>query len=490
MVFQVGIVFRKCAAELCYPLYLIFSKSISSMKVPSIWKSANVMPLFKGGTHSTPSNYRPISLTSVCSKTLERIITSQLYSYLDSNNLLSVSQYGFRSGLSVADQLLYTYDYVSFHLDQGSDVDVLLFDYSKAFDVVNHQVLISKLFLIGIRNPLLGWIKDFLTSRSMQVVVHRSSSHVSDVPSGVPQGSVLGPLLFLIYINHITANLHCKSVLFADDLKLYLASPSTKSAAFDAVWSLQNDVTLLYHKSLSWGLSFSVSKCACIHFSRHTHAPVHDYLLGNHPIPHKEYVRDLGVLVDSTLKFHLHIHEICCKANGVANNILRGTLCRSPSFMYQIFVTHVRPIIDFSSVVWNTGYLGDLRMLESVQRKWTKKVEGFADLPYSERLSRLNLFSIKGRLLRADLIQVWKIMSGASPQLSGLFLRANQGRTRGHSLKIFVPHHSTDIRGRFFSVRVIGIWNSLPEVVVSAQSIQSFKRLLGQFLGNRLFEYC
>ena len=133
--------------------------------------------------------------------------------------------------------------------------------------------------------------------------------------------------------------------------------------------------------------------------------------------------------------------------------------------------------------MWNTGYLGDLRMLESVQRRWTKKVVGFADLPYSERLARLNLFSIKGRLLRADLIQVWKILSGLSPQLSGLFSRATLCRTRGHSLKIFVPHHSTDIRARFFSIRVINTWNSLPESVVSARSLQSFKRLLEQFLG-------
>ena len=141
-------------------------------------------------------------------------------------------------------------------------------------------------------------------------------------------------------------------------------------------------------------------------------------------------------------------------------------------------------------VVWNTGYLSDLHMLESVQRRWTKKVEGLADLPYSERLSRLKLYSIKGRLLRADLIQVWKIMSGLSPRLDGLFSRVGIGRTRGHSLKIFVPHHSTDVRGCFFLLLIISTWNSLPDIVVAAKSIQSFKHLLEQFLGQRLYEYC
>ena len=190
--------------------------------------------------------------------------------------MLSISQFGFHSGLSVSDQLLLTYVYVSFHLDRGSDVDVLHFDYSKAFDVVNHQVLMSELYLIGIRDPLLGWIRDFLTNRKMQVVVHHSSSYVSDVPSGVPQGSVLGPLLLLIYINHITAGLQNKSVLFADDLKSYLAVPSKKPNNYEAIVSLQTDITLLYHRSLSWGLSFSVNKCACIHFSGYNPSP--DYV--------------------------------------------------------------------------------------------------------------------------------------------------------------------------------------------------------------------
>ena len=174
----------------------------------------------------------------------------------------------------------------------------------------------------------------------------------------------------------------------------------------------------------------------------------------------------------------------------------------SATFLEAPYADHLHSCIRFLShmfaqlsilvvyIVWNTGYLGELRMLESVQRRWTKKVEGFADLPYSERLSRLKLFSIKGRLLRADLIQVWKILSGLSPQLNGIFSRADFSRKRGHNLKICVPHHSTDVRGRFFSLRVISTWNSLPEIVVSAQSIQSFKYLLEQFLGHRLYEYC
>ena len=129
-------------------------------------------------------------------------------------------------------------------------------------------------------------------------------------------------------------------------------------------------------------------------------------------------------------------------------------------------------------------------MLESVQRRWTKKIVGYAGFAYSVRLSTLNLFSIKGRLLRADMILVWKIMTGLCPCLCDMFEKVTHGRTRGHSKKIFMLHHSTEVRSRFFSVRVIDLWNSLPEEVVSAQSVQAFKRLLAHCLGPRLYEFC
>ena len=157
------------------------------MKVPVEWKSANVLPLFKSGVHSNPANYRPISLTCICSKSLERIIVSNLYAYLNDNELISPHQYGFRAGLSVIDQLLYAYDYVSLHLDSGHAVDVLYFDYRKAFDLINHRILLNKLASIGVSNPLLGWLADFLVGRKMKVVVHGSSSGNIDVLSGVPE---------------------------------------------------------------------------------------------------------------------------------------------------------------------------------------------------------------------------------------------------------------------------------------------------------------
>ena len=152
------------------------------------------------------------------------------------------------------------------------------------------------------------------------------------------------------------------------------------------------------------------------------------------------------------------------KAAGIANNLLKATLCRSVDFMTTIFKTHIRPILEFGSPVWHTGYLGDMKLLESVQRRWTKQVDGLQDYSYAQRLRHLNLYS--GRLIRADLIKYWKILHGHSPIVpTDLFTMSPATNTRGHKFKLLKPHASLDCRRKFFSVRGIDAWNSLPESI-------------------------
>lgn len=254
---------------------------------------------------------------------------------------------------------------------------------------------------------------------------------------------------------------------------------------------LQNDINLLHETSCSWGLSFSVGKCVRMNFCRNFHnAPIPlPYFIDDQPIKDVDNHRDLGVRVDASLKFHLHVREIAGKAGGICFTILKGTLCRSPEFMKSVFISHVRPILDYASVAWFTGYSGDIKLLEDVQRRWTKRINGLQDLSYGERLANLSLYSIKGRLIRADLIMVFKILKGYCPHLEHLFVRNTCRNTRGHSLKLFLPRHNTDIRARFFSVRVVDIWNSLPEYAVSSESIPSFKSKLHSALGQILYDF-
>ena len=190
--------------------------------VPGIWSKLLVVPIFEAKSHMNPLNYRPVSLTLVCCKSMERMVVAWLTKYLESNDILSPHQYGFRSSRSTEDQLLLTYDDVWRWIDEGYVANVVMIDLSKAFDVVSHAVLLSKLESLGISGSLLAWISAFLSGRVMSVCASGCTSSPVDVTSGFPQGSVIGPLLFLIYINHISSGLLCKFKAFADNYKLYL----------------------------------------------------------------------------------------------------------------------------------------------------------------------------------------------------------------------------------------------------------------------------
>ena len=483
---------RECASVLAYPLHKLFTLSMNSSTLPAIWKVSNVSPIFKKGSRSDPLNYRPISLTSVSCKAMERLVAKQLYSFLEEHLILDDSQYGFRPKRSVIDQLILTYDYISYWYDLGMVVDLLLFDFAKAFDRVNHRVLLDKLYSIGIRGALLEWIRSFLCGRLMQVSIDGVLSSSKPVLSGVPQGSVLGPVLFIIFINHIGSELSSKYKMFADDMKLYLHfnKCSSNPAQFSDV--VQRDINILSQTATSWGLKFAPGKSVHLQFarSRSQDNEVSTYYLDDLPIQKSKYHKDLGVTVETNLKYHKHISGIVGKAGGVASSLLRATVSRSPDFMLALLVTDIRPITDFCSPLWNLRYVGDLKQLESVQRRWTAQISGMEGLSYDSRLRRLDLYSVKGRLLRYDLIYCYRIFNGlCSLSPTDIFVMAADVGTRGHRFKILPPHSSCDARNKFFTCRVIGEWNQLPSHVVEAQTLVAFKRQLHLFLGCRLFDY-
>ena len=486
---------KECAGELAYPLQLIFDKSLQTSCVPVAWLESCVIPLFKAKSRYVSLNYRPVSLTSVCCKTMERVVVAKLVEYLDGNQLLFDGQFGFRRGRSTDDQLLLTYGDVATWVDSGLVVDVAFLDFSKAFDVVCHTVLLSKLDSLGVCGHLLDWIGAFLSDRVMRVCVDGHLSGEREVISGVPQGSVLGPVLFLAYVNSLVQGLSCSVMAFADDFKVYVSYRRSPSDCFlDGVTELQRDLSRIHAVATSWNLRLNPEKCVVMRFCRgfvERELDLIPYYLGGSQLLFVDSHRDLGVLVDNKLKFHLHVRQIVGKAAGLASSLLRSTVCRNPHFMVTLFVSHIRPILDYCSTVWNVGYVGDLKLLESVQRRWTKQVEGLGDLEYGERLRQLQLFSIKGRLLRSDLVKCWKVVcgDGVAADLSVLFDRAPDRRTRGHPYKLLSPRSRTDMRSRFFSSRCVRVWNGLPVGVVSARSLGAFKRCLVECLGDVMFDY-
>ena len=483
---------RNLASVLSKPLSILFTNSLNRGVLPDSWLNSTVVPIYKKVSRYDPLNYRPISITSVVCKTLERIIVSKIMEHLESNNLLSEEQYGFRSGRSTTDQLLLTYEYVSEQVDKKGTVDLVFFDFEKAFDKVMHFVLLRKLSDLGIDGKILHWIAQFLTNRRMRVRVGESVSSSIRVRSGVPQGTCLGPILFLVYINYVASKLKCFYKIFADDIKVYIGYALDSGNSHSS--RLQADIDKLVETSESWGLSLNIKKCSVMRFCPNrpgvSFSGISPYKVGNSHLKFSSSQSDLGVVIDRQLKFHSHINKVVGNVGAMMTNLLASTVCRSRDFMLDLYTSHIRPKIEYASSVWNVGYKGDDKKLERLQRRWTRNIHGLENLQYHERLQCLNLFSVQGRLLRYDLIQVWKIISGNSCiPIQTMFEINTYTATRGHPYKLRVKRCRTEIRQKFFSQRTVEVWNSLKSDTVTASTLDSFKRLLQADLGQRLFNY-
>ena len=212
---------KECAEEIYLPLTDIFHKSLSSGVIPDDWKKANITCIFKKGNKQNPGNYRPVSLTSVICKLLERTVREEIVNHLSVNKLLSDSQFGFRKNRSTILQLLTVMNEWTEALDDGIQIDTVYLDFRKAFDSVPHKRLIKKLEGYGIKGILLEWFKNFLNGRQQRVVINGKTSDWTNVLSGIPQGSILGPILFIIFINDLPGVVGNVCKLFADDCKLY-----------------------------------------------------------------------------------------------------------------------------------------------------------------------------------------------------------------------------------------------------------------------------
>ena len=482
-------IFKSCAAVLSAPVAIICRKSLDQGTLPEDWKLSRVVPIFKCGSKADPLNYRPVSLTATCCKIMERVVVEHIVNYLEANSVLSDRQFGFRQGHSAEDQLLRTYGDVVACVDGGGAVDMVYLDFTKAFDVVNHRTLLQKLWCLGFSRQLLIWIEAFLVGRRMFVSVGKGNSSLQSVRSGVPQGSVLGPMLFLVYVNCLAENLECSWFAYADDFKLYCRCEAGRR---EGRQSLQRDIDSLSTRAASWNLKLNPNKCVVLRFGVRESLRGEagsGYFLEGRELVLKDSHKDLGVTVDSSLRFHDHIREISRKATGLVNQILRATVCRQPDFMLSLFISHIRPLMDFGSVLWNVGYVGDVMKLERVQRRWTREIEGMDRLTYGARLRRLSLFSIYGRLLRSDLIKLWKAFNPVvDVQLLQLLERQSHRATRGNGFKLSVPRCHSELRRRFWSVRCVRLWNRLPSDIVGARSVEGFKARLDSHMGDRFFK--
>lgn len=477
-------VLNMCADQLARPLLTLFRKTLAEGTLPSDWRQAKVTPIFKKGSRRNPSNFRPISLTSQSCKVMERIIQRHLLQHIERENLLTPHQHGFTHGRSCQSNLLEAFEDWTRIIDEGQNLDIIYLDYRKAFDTVPHIRLLKKLQGYGVRAKVLKWIREFLTNRQQQVVVGGSTSSWGSVASGVPQGSVLGPTLFTLYVNELPSMVTSTMKLFADDTKLYrmIQDPGDSQA-------IQEDLKLLSDWSDKWLLRFNLEKCTVMHCGHSNQNTTYFMRQGGdqlHPLAETKEERDLGVHVASSLKPTTH----CLRAANKAMSALKLTRMTFDQFtktnFNRLYTTYIRPHLDFCAQAVGPYMQQDFDALEKVQRRATKLVKGMKHLPYHERLKRLKLCSMKERVNRGDLIETYKILTGkVRLDPDKFFKRAEDLRTRGHHLKLQKRRSAHQARLNFFSNRVVTSWNSLPEEVVSATTTNGFKNRLDRYWADK-----
>ena len=303
----------------------------------------NISTVFKKGDRHLAENYRPVSLTSVLSKVLEHIVYRHILEHFEKHNILTSLNHGFRSGYSCETQLAVTIDDLTRNSDRNLQTDVVILDFSKAFDTVPHDRLLHKLENYGIRGNLLKWSKSFLCDRHMRVVVEGETSREEPVLSGVPQGTVLGPLFFLCHINDLPDCVSSQVRLFADDCLLY--RPITSRADH---LKLQEDLKHLEQWATKWGMRFNAKKCYLLSIKS---TSSHYYELDNHILQSVQESPYLGIMLSDDLKWNKHINNICSKASSTLGFLRRNLRHCSKKCRKDAYVSLVRSTLEYGSTI-------------------------------------------------------------------------------------------------------------------------------------------
>ena len=479
-----ALILKECKHTLSKPIMLLWRDSFQNGYIAKQFKSQIITPIHKKASKAEPANYRPIALTSHIIKVFERIVRNQLVAHLEGNKLLCKSQHGFRKHRSCLTQLLKHIDTILKNQLNNQDTDVIYLDFAKAFDKVDHQILLKKLHAYGIRGKLLTWLHAYLTNRWQTVVINGIHSYPAKVISGVPQGTVLGPILFIIYLNDLeTCIRHSVISSFADDTRLKKAIDTTQDTAL-----LQSDL----NNSIKWSeennMQLHQSKFELI-----AHTADHNNHLQELPFSKEftEYetadgsvispqhaVKDLGITITPDTSWSTHIRNITEDAKKMTSWILSVFSDRSAK-------TLVRSRAEYCSPLWNPAKMERIKLLESIQRTFTSRIEEVKHLSYWKRLEALQLMSLQRRRERYIVIQVYKTLNNLAP--NDLELEFYKTARRGLCCKVppMVKHAKQKAQHQYDdSFRVTGarLWNLIPTAIRQKTSLDSFKAAFTKFL--------
>lgn len=402
-------ILKSCAPELAPSLTYMVNKSFSVGLLPDEWKHADITPLYKKGSKSSRENYRPISLTSIACKIGEKIVFDRMIKFWREIDLINSNQFGFLRGRSTATQLLSTFNDWAKSRNLSIPTDVIFLDLAKAFDSVPHERLLLKLKSNGIDGSLLNWLRHFLVGRKQRVVVRGSCSDWSCVTSGTPQGTILGPLLFLLYINDITECISSTVKLYADDTKIYreISDPITDCRI------LQDDLNNLSEWARKWQLRFNADKCESMRITHSRDRSETNYFLEK-PLKDVDNFKDLGVTITRDLSWGNHISITVNKANKVLGSIKRSVGTANTNVFSMLYKSLVRPILEYAVPVWCPYLVKDIHALENVQRRASRlalnQCKGY--MSYEDRCKLLKWPTLSDRRIYLSLVECYKIVFG------------------------------------------------------------------------------
>lgn len=402
-------VFLKHTANTLHtPLHFLFNKCIHEGICPNVFKSARIVPVYKGGRRENVTNYRPISILPAMSKLFEKLIHNDIYPSI--HHTIIPQQHGFVQRRSTTTNLIDYTTYLFETIDNNKQTDSIYTDFQKAFDRVDHKLLLEKIAFNGIRGNLWRWLKSYVSNRTQRVAINGYESDVVAVTSGVPQGSILGPLLFNLFINDISSCFKfCKILLYADDLKIYhiIHSPTDHLL-------IQKDLDRFSSYCKANKLSLNLNKCKSVTFSRKRNVSMFQYSLCDSVLETVQSIKDLGVTLDAKLILDTHIDNVVNKAYKMYGFIMRSTVnFQRPSTYLYLYKCLIRPQLEYAVTVWNPHFNIYVNKIEMVQKKFLRRLQYkffHNRLTYSQLLNKYKLIDLKSRRTQLEIMFLYDLV--------------------------------------------------------------------------------
>ena len=470
-----------------YPLAHICNLSFFTGVFPKELKLANVAPVFKANDEMIFTNYRPVSVLPVFSKLIERLMYNRLVSYINENHLLYKYQFGFQAGKATYMALIVLIEKITEALDKGESVIGIFLDFSKAFDTVDHGILLVKLHKYGVQDTALLWFQDYLTNRMQYVTYNSIKSEPKMIDCGVPQGSILGPLLFLLYINDLsTVSVSCFSILFADDTNMFITGKDIQ----DMCHRLNEDLVKIQEWLCCNKLSLNVSKTHYMVFTpRNKIVDDVNIMIHNEKIERVYTTKFLGVQIDAQLNWKRHIEYTCKKLSKCIGILAKARKVLYKSCLINLYYTFAYPYFIYCNQVWGNAYQTNLEKIVLVQKRLIRLITGSPYRAHTEPLFVANRILTFKEINEFTIgVFMYKSQNGDLPEIFDNYYQTHgdiHGRETRNADALYVPYGRLDIRRTSISIYGADVWNSIPTHIQRSESIDIFKRRLRCHLIDR-----